>query len=94
MYVDPKQIAQADNDRSALQFVNFMSGLVNGEQSVAHEDAMSMNTPGQYQTVTPYGVSVEGRPVSNLQGATLALPPIPLSLLLMLAAGAFFLLKK
>ena len=93
MYVDPKQVAQADSDRTALQFVNFLSGVVTGDQSIAGEDSTAVNNPGQYQTVTPYGVAVEGRPVSNLQSATLNLPPIPLSLLVM-AAAAFVLLKK
>lgn len=92
MYVDTAAIAKADSDRTERQFLSFLSGVVGGnsEQSVAGEDGISQNLPGQYQAVSPFGVAVEGRPVSNLQSATVTMPIV----LILLAGAAFFLLHK
>lgn len=61
------QAAQADKDRTALQFVNFLGGVMGNDQSMAGHDNGAQNLPGQYQTVTPFGVAVEGRPISDQQ---------------------------
>lgn len=92
-FIDPGAIAKADDQRTALQFVSFLNGVVGNDQSLANADGVPINYPSQYQTVSPYGVAVEGRPISNIQSATLNLPPIPLALLVM-GAAAFLVLKK
>lgn len=69
-------IKAQDEQRTARSFISFLGGVFGNDQTTAGQDAYSYNQPGQYQNVSPYGVSVEGRPVSNLQGGaiTLSLP--------------------
>lgn len=91
MYVeDPSAIQQQDEMRPARMFVSLLSGALGIDQTLADSDNGVSSRPGQYQTVTPYGVSVEGRPVSNLQNAAVTLP----FGLILLAGIAFMVLKK
>lgn len=89
-YYDPAAVAAADQARTERQFIGFLSSAFGlNDQTTANQDANANNVPGQYQTVTPYGVAVEGRPQSSNQaGGALSLP-----LLLLLAAGAYLILK-
>ena len=90
--VDQSQlIAQADRDRTALQFVALLGGLAGTDQSMAGADGAAVNYPNQYQTITPYGTAIEGRPVSNMQGGGgIKLSPM---LLLLLGVVALAVLK-
>lgn len=83
-------IQQQDEARPARMFVSLLAGALGVDQTMAGEDNGVQTRTGQYQTVTPYGVSVEGRPVSNLQSAVISMP---LGLILM-AGIAFMVLKK
>lgn len=83
-------IQQQDDLRPVRMFVNLVSGALGIEQTIAETDNGVGTRSGQYQTVSPYGVSVEGRPVSNLQTAAITLP---FSLILLAGIG-FLVLKK
>lgn len=82
-------IAEQDRQRTARSFISFLSTVTGGDQSYASEDGNAVNFPGQYQTVTPAGVSVEGRPISNQQQTV----TITLPMLMMVAVVAFLVLK-
>lgn len=85
---DAAQIAQADKDRTSLQFVSFLSGLAGTpDQSMAGADGSAVSPPGQFQTITPYGTAIEGRAVSNQQGG-LTLSPMLLLLIAVVAVVA------
>lgn len=83
-------IQRQDEARPERMFVSLLAGALGVDQTMAGEDNGVQSRPGQYQTVTPYGVSVEGRPVSNLQSAVVSLPLG----LIALAAVVFMVLKK
>ncbi len=88
--VDQSQlIAQADRDRTALQFVALLGGLAGTDQSMAGADGAAVNYPNQYQTITPYGTAIEGRPVSNMQGSGAMFSPMLLVLLGVVAFAVF-----
>lgn len=87
---DLSAIQQQDEMRPARMFVSLLSGALGIEQTVAETDNGVSTRTGQYQTVSPYGVSVEGRPVSNIQSAAVTLP----FGLILLAGIAFLVLKK
>ena len=87
---ESERIAQADRDRTALQFVSFLNGAFGPDQSYANQDNGAVNYPNQFETVSPYGVSREGLPISNRQPAQ-----ISSGALLLIALGvAFFVLNK
>lgn len=91
MSAESDRIAAADRNRTALQFLSFLNGATGSEQSYAGADNMAVNYPGQYQTISPYGVSTEGQAVSNKQSTV----RISSGVLLLLAAGvAFVVLTK
>lgn len=81
---------QQDDARPARMFVSMLAGALGVDQTMAGEDNSVDQRAGQYQTVTPYGVSVEGRPVSNLQSAAVTMPLG----LIVLGAVVFMVLKK
>lgn len=81
-------IAAQDGQRTQRQFISLLGGVFGLDQSLASQDGYAVNQPGQYQTVTPFGVAVEGRPISNQQSVTFTLP-----LLLLAGLAAFLILK-
>lgn len=82
-------IAVQDQQRSVRQFISFLTSASGADQTLAGQDSIAVNQPNQYQTVTPFGVSTEGKPVSNQQGTvTLTLP-----MLLLIGAIAFLVMK-
>ena len=83
-------IQTQDEQRPARMFVSLLSGILGVDQMTSGEDNQIATPTGQYQSVTPYGVSVEGRPVSNLQSAAVTLPIG----LIVIAAVVFMVLKK
>lgn len=86
-------IAEQDKQRTARSFISFLGGALGvQDQSWAGEDAYAVNRPGQFTTISPYGQSVEGLPISNQQnvlGLGLSLP-----MLLLLGGIAYIALKK
>ena len=84
-------IAAQDRQRTARSFISFLGGAFGNDQSMANEDSQAVNYPGNYQIVNNQGFGVEGKPISTLQNGGLAISGNMLFLLL--AAGAFFLLK-
>jgi hypothetical protein len=74
MTAQEQLIADQDAQRPARLFLSFLQSATGNDQSLSGADGVAVNNPGQYTTVTPYGVSVEGRPISNLQNATLSMP--------------------
>ena len=88
--VGPTADRSQDELRPVRMFVSLLSGALANDQTYAEEDNGVGTRPGQYQTVTPFGVSVEGRPVSNLQNAAVTMPIG----LIALGVAAFFFLKK
>ncbi|WP_341904022.1 hypothetical protein [Polaromonas sp. YR568] len=86
-------IAAQDRQRTQRSFISLLSGALGvPEQSYANEDSYAINRPGQYTTITPYGQSVEGQPISNLQnfmGLGMSLP-----MLLLIGGVAYLALKK
>ena len=81
-------IAAQDSQRTQRQFISLLGGVFGVDQSPASQDGYAVNAPGQYQTVTPYGVAVEGRPISNQQAVTFTVP-----MLLLAGLAAFLILK-
>ena len=78
-----------DKQRTQRSFISLLSGALGVDQSYAEQDYYARNPPGQYTTVSPYGVSVEGLPLSNQQaGIRLTLP-----VLLLIAGGVYLALK-
>lgn len=73
-------------------FVGVLNGYLGNDQSTAGYDAYPVNRPGVYQTIGPYGVAVEGAPVSTLQnGAVVVSPGL---VLMLLGAAAVFIWKS
>lgn len=85
--------AQQDALRPLRMFVGALTGAVMaGEQSYAGSDGYAWNLPGQYQTVGPYGVAVEGAPISTTRGGGLYISPMVV--MLGIGAAAMLLIKK
>lgn len=84
---------QQDEQRTARAFISFLGTAFGvNDQSTAGQDADPYNLPRQYQSIGPYGHSVEGYPVSTTQTGALLLSP---SLLwLGAAAAAAYLLTR
>lgn len=80
-------IAAQDKQRTQRSFIAFLSGAMGiQDQSYAEQDSYAVNRPGQYTTISPYGQSVEGLPISNQQGVFgLSLP------MLLLIGGVIYL---
>ncbi|GKT19556.1 hypothetical protein AVHY2522_22910 [Acidovorax sp. SUPP2522] len=77
--------AQQDALRPIRMFVGGLTGVLMGyDQTYAGADGTSWNTPYRYQSVGPYGVAVEGAPISTTPGGGLYVSPM----LVMLALGA------
>lgn len=77
--------AQQDALRPLRMFVGALTGALAGsEQSIAGQDGYSWNLPGQYQSVGPYGYSVEGTPIAATRGGGLYISPM----VVMLGIGA------
>ena len=85
-------IAEQDKQRTARSFISFLGGALGvQDQSYAEQDFYAANRPGQYTTISPYGQSVEGLPISNQQtvlGLGLSLP------MLLLIGGVVYLATK
>jgi len=83
-------IAEQDKQRTQRSFISFLSGAFGvQDQSFAEQDYAATNRPGQYTTISPYGQSVEGLPISNQQGVLgLSLP------MLLLIGGVVYLAVK
>ena len=75
---------QQDEQRTARAFISFLSTAFGADQSTAGQDGDPHNLPRQYQTVGPYGTSIEGAPISTNQAGALVVS----SSLLWLAAAA------
>lgn len=76
---------QQDEMRTARAFISFLGTAFGvSDQSTAGQDATPYNLPRQYQTVGPYGTSIEGAPISTNQAGALVVS----SSLLWLAAAA------
>jgi hypothetical protein len=98
--MDINQLTAAqDEQRTQRNFIALLGGAlgVGSDTSLAGQDGYAVNGTGQYQTMAPYGVGgvgVEGRPISSLQpgyvggGVVITLP------MLLLGAGAAYLLMK
>jgi len=86
-------IQRQDALRTVRQFVGTLSGALAGyDQAVAGQDGYSWSLPGQYQTVGPYGVAIEGQPVTISRGGGLYISPM--LVLVGIGAAAVMLLKK
>lgn len=75
-------IAQQDQQRTGRMFVSFLASAMGVDQAMPGTDGQAYNTPSQYQVVTPYGVGVEGQPISSAQGLRLPVPLIVGALIL------------
>lgn len=85
--------AQQDALRPLRMFVGALTGAaMAGEQSYAGMDGYAWNVPGQYQSVGPYRVAVEGMPISTTAGGGLYVSPMVV--MLGLGAVAMLLIKK
>lgn len=85
--------AQQDALRPLRMFVGALTGALSGaEQSYAGSDGYSWNLPGQYQSVGPFGYSVEGTPIAATRGGGLYISPMVV--LLGIGAAAALLLKN
>lgn len=85
-------VAQQDDLRARRSFISFLSGALGvQDQTYAGQDGMAVNQPRQYQTIGLNGsVGVEGTSTNNTQvTASFSLP-----MLIMIAAGLFFVLKR
>ncbi len=70
-------IAQQDALRPLRYFVGAFSGALAGyDQAVAGQDGWSWNQTGQYQSIGPYGVAVEGQPIATTRGGGLYISPM------------------
>lgn len=85
-------IARQDALRPLRMFVGGLSGAMAGyDQAVAGQDGWSWNPTGQYQSIGPYGVAVEGRPIATMNGGGLFISPMVV--MLGIGAAAVLLLK-
>nr|WP_315242867.1 hypothetical protein [uncultured Albidiferax sp.] len=80
--------AQANQINTLRGFVGVLNGYLGSDQSLAQQDAWVGNNPGQYQTIGPYSVGIEGSPVSTMQNGAVVVSP-GLVLMLMGAAAVF-----
>lgn len=77
--------AQQDALRPLRMFVGAITGALYGaDQSVAGQDGYSYNPTYRYQSVGPYGTSVEGAPLATTAGGGIYISPM----LVMIAIGA------
>jgi hypothetical protein len=87
---------QQDALRPVRMFVGALQGALIGsnDQSVVGVDAYSYNNPYQYQSVGPWGASVEGSgvPITATPGGGVYISPMVV--LIGIGAAAAFLLKK
>jgi hypothetical protein len=85
--------AQQDALRPLRMFVGALTGAAQaGDQSYAGSDGYAWNLPGQYQVVGPYGVSVEGAPISTTRNGGVYISPMVV--MLAIGAAAVLLFKK
>lgn len=80
--------ADMDQVNTLRGFVGVMQGYLGSDQSLAGQDYYVSNRPGQYQTIGPYSVGVEGSPVSTMNNGAVVISP-GLILMLMGAAAVF-----
>ena len=74
--MDQAQIAATqDALRPFRQFVSLISGIV-GEQTWASQDGYAGSMPYGYQSIGPYGWSVEGAPVSVTRAGGVVISPM------------------
>lgn len=67
---------QQDALRTVRQFVSIIGDAFGGyDQTYAGQDGYVLNTPRQYQTVGPYGTSVEGTAISTTRGGGIVISP-------------------
>lgn len=86
--------AQADEDRTKRAFVGFLSSALGLDQNYTSDDASPIGADRGYVIANPDGsYSAVGQSRSNLQGVSVAGLTITPGLLI-LAAVAFFILKK
>lgn len=86
-------VQQQDSLRPWRMFVGGLAGALAGaEQSYAGQDAYSYNMPYGYQVVGPYGVGVEGAPISATRSGGLVISPM--LVLIGIGAAAVLLWKK
>lgn len=79
--------SQQDVLRTIRTFVGMAAGglaAYGADQSYAGYDAYPANSPYRYQTISPYGVGVEGLPISATRGGGLVISPM----IVMIALGA------
>lgn len=77
-WVDAGQAEAAqDSLRPIRQFVSMAGDLFGAfDQSYASSDALVYNVPRNYQTVGPYGTSIEGTVISTANGGALVVSPL------------------
>lgn len=69
-------VEQQDDLRVVRAFVGALNGYL-GDQSYARQDGYSANVPGQFMTIGPQGVAVEGTPViAQAPSGGIALSPV------------------
>ncbi len=86
-------IAAQDDQRTKRNFISLMSGFLGlNDASYAGQDNSAQNFPNGYQVIGPNGaIGIEGIAQSNLQNTQVKLSG---NTWLLLAVGAYFLLKK
>jgi hypothetical protein len=86
-------IAAQDDQRTKRSFISLLSGFLNvNDASYAGQDSNAQNFPNGYQIIGSNGaIGVEGLASSNMQNTRLQLSG---NTLLLLAVGAYFLIKK
>lgn len=86
-------IEQQDRLRPLRMFVGAFSGALAGyDQALATQDAYAWSVPGQYQSIGPGGVAIEGRPVTISRNGGVFISPM--LVLVGLGAAAALLLRK
>lgn len=58
-------IQQQDQLRTMRQFVSFFGGMTGQDQTLTGTDFAAVNAPGQFQSVGPHGIAVEGQPIMS-----------------------------
>ncbi len=86
-------IAAQDDQRTKRNFISLLSGFLGlNDASYAGHDGYAQNYPNGYQVIGPNGgVGIEGVAQSNLQTTKVQVSG---NTLLLLAVGAYFLMKK
>ncbi|CAN7402100.1 hypothetical protein LJR129_002485 [Acidovorax sp. LjRoot129] len=86
-------IATQDRLRPLRMFVGAFSGALAGyDQAVQGQDGYSWSIPGQFQSIGPNGVAIEGRPVTISRNGGVFISPMVV--LIGLGAAAVLLLRK